>query len=270
MNLSFEVWRADRYRSPSQRARVLSEHWIGQEAYCPNCGRAALRQHANNNPAADFACTGCGEEFEVKSQKAGFGARLADGSYATMMRRITEGSAPNLLVMRCDAGSAGVSDLIVVPRQFLIADVIEARRPLSPSARRAGWIGCNILLGTIPARGRIPIVTCRLVIEKATVMAIWRATLFLRDESSMHARSWLSAVMRCIDELGRPTFRLSDLYEFVPKLQSTYPGNANIRPKIRQQLQVLRDQGYIDFIGGGKYRLRLEAGGFPSRNYPML
>jgi type II restriction enzyme len=43
------------------------------------------------------------------------------------------------------------------------------------------------------------------------------------------------------------------------RLHRLYPGNRNVRPKIRQQLQVLRDQGYLDFIGPGRYRLRLES-----------
>ena len=31
--------------------------------------------------------------------------------------------------------------------------------------------------------------------------------------------------------------------------------NRHVRPKIRQQLQVLRDLGLLDFLGGGSYRL---------------
>jgi hypothetical protein len=27
-----------------------------------------------------------------------------------------------------------------------------------------------------------------------------------------------------------------------------------VRPKIRQQLQVLRDMGFLEFLGGGRYR----------------
>ena len=30
----------------------------------------------------------------------------------------------------------------------------------------------------------------------------------------------------------------------------------NIRPRIRQQLQVLRDHHFLDFLGRGRYRLR--------------
>jgi type II restriction enzyme len=33
--------------------------------------------------------------------------------------------------------------------------MIEKRKPLSSTARRAGWIGCNILLDTIPTSGKI-------------------------------------------------------------------------------------------------------------------
>ena len=34
-----------------------------------------------------------------------------------------------------------------------------------------------------------------------------------------------------------------------------YPGNRNVRPKIRQQLQVLRDQGFLQFTARGRYRV---------------
>jgi type II restriction enzyme len=32
-----------------------------------------------------------------------------------------------------------------------------------------------------------------------------------------------------------------------------YPNNNNIQAKIRQQLQILRDKGYLKFTGRGKY-----------------
>jgi type II restriction enzyme len=38
-------------------------------------------------------------------------------------------------------------------------------------------------------------------------------------------------------------------------LSSKYPGNRHVRPKIRQQLQVLRDSGYLEFLSKGTYRL---------------
>ena len=61
--------------------------------------------------------------------------------------------------------------------------------------------------------------------------------------------------MRCIEQLGRATFALEDVYSCEDELKLTHPSNQNIRPKIRQQLQVLRDKGYLKFLGNGTYRL---------------
>ncbi len=40
-----------------------------------------------------------------------------------------------------------------------------------------------------------------------------------------------------------------------PKLAKRPPANRNVQPKIRQQLQVLRDMGFVEFLGAGRYRL---------------
>jgi type II restriction enzyme len=46
------------------------------------------------------------------------------------------------------------------------------------------------------------------------------------------------------------------MYGFERNLSELYPGNQNVRPKIRQQLQYLRDRGFIEFVSRGNYRLR--------------
>jgi hypothetical protein len=42
-------------------------------------------------------------------------------------------------------------------------------------------------------------------------------------------------------------------------LKAKHPSNHNVRAKIRQQLQFLRDKGVLDFVGRGQYRMRLKA-----------
>ncbi|WP_426046157.1 hypothetical protein [Brevundimonas sp. TWP3-1-2b1] len=56
------------------------------------------------------------------------------------------------------------------------------------------------------------------------------------------------------DEWGRPEFTLAEVYGFEARLAAIYPDNNNVRPKIRQQLQVLRDMGWLAFNGRGTYR----------------
>jgi type II restriction enzyme len=58
-----------------------------------------------------------------------------------------------------------------------------------------------------------------------------------------------------IRNIGADAFSLDDLYRRELDFSEAYPMNQNVRAKIRQQLQVLRDLGYVEFRGRGTYRL---------------
>jgi type II restriction enzyme len=48
---------------------------------------------------------------------------------------------------------------------------------------------------------------------------------------------------------------LKEVYAFTSYLKTKHPNNNFIEDKIRQQLQVLRDKGFLEFKGNGKYQL---------------
>lgn len=243
------------YVSGSQRAKAWTEQWVSDHLFCPNCGNSSVLQLPPNMPVADFYCGSCADQFELKSQKKRFGRKLANGAYAAKRDRLRSATNPNLLLMSYDVDRRAVRDLVVVPKHFFVLDVIEERKPLAPTARRAGWIGSNILLHRIPESGRIPVIANGIVVPKADVLSAWQKTLFLRGQDSS-VRGWLIEVMRCVEALGRAEFEIDDVYAFERTLSSIYPNNQNVRPKIRQQLQVLRDVGYLEFLSRGRYRLR--------------
>ena len=245
------------FESPSQIARVLTEGWVALRMFCPGCGADQLEKFANNREAADFHCAGCGEEYELKSQKGRFGPSVVDGAYAAMLRRLQAANNPSLLLMNYDLQRLAVTNLFVVPRHFFTPEIIRPRPPLGPTARRAGWRGCNILLREVPDSGKIVLVRDGVLTPRGEVLAQWRRTLFLR-EARPEARGWLVEVMKCVEAIGAPEFTLADVYAFEPRLAAVYPDNRNVRPKIRQQLQVLRDAGWLEFLGGGRYRLDLQ------------
>jgi type II restriction enzyme len=253
MKLGFEESQAA-YNSGSQNARVWTESWVSVWAYCPHCGNPKISQFPNNSPLADFFCGSCQEEFELKSQKAKFGSAVADGAYKTKCERLAESNNPNLLLMNYDLKSLSVVNLFIVPKHFFVREIIQARKPLAATARRAGWIGSNILLNRIPDSGKIHIVQNGVVRPKDIVLEEWQKTLFLRQES-LETKGWLLDVMNCVESLGRPEFTLDEVYAFETHLSGLYPGNQNVRPKIRQQLQYLRDRGFVEFVGRGNYRL---------------
>jgi type II restriction enzyme len=243
------------YQSGSQNARAWTERWVREEVYCPNCGHPRIDQFPANRPAADFFCSVCREEFELKSQKKSFGRKIVDGAFRTMSERIAQSNNPNLVLLNYDLDRRAVTNVAVVPKHFLVQDIIEKRKPLADTARRARWIGCNILLSAIPSAGRIVLARDGIAEPKELVLAQWKRTLFLRRESS-EARGWLIETMKCIDAIGRAEFTIEDIYAFEAKLSALYPDNKHVRLKIRQQLPVLRDHGYLEFEGRGRYRLR--------------
>jgi type II restriction enzyme len=79
----------------------------------------------------------------------------------------------------------------------------------------------------------------------------------LRPLEKLHVenRGWTLDVLQVVQSLGKLEFTLADVYAHADVLAKLHPNNAHVRDKIRQQLQVLRDLGLLDFLGSGSYRL---------------
>lgn len=135
------------FESATQKARFWTEGWVGAMCYCPACGARPLSAFPNNHPIGDFHCPACAEEYELKSTKTRIGAKIVDGAFSAMTQRLAARNNPSLMVLNYDGAARAVTDLIVVPKHFFTPDIIERRKPLAPTARRAGWVGCNILIG---------------------------------------------------------------------------------------------------------------------------
>jgi type II restriction enzyme len=108
-------------------------------------------------------------------------------------------------------------------------------------------------MDAVPASGRIALISNGIAKAKREVLKAWRSSIFLHGEPNITSRSWLLAVMMCIERMNKQTFTLADIYASEDYLSGIFPGNRHVRPKIRQQLQVLREQGYLNFVGGGVY-----------------
>ena len=57
-------------------------------------------------------------------------------------------------------------------------------------------------------------------------------------------------------QVRKDRFSLQELYQFESYLQRIHPRNQNVRPKMRQQLQILRDLGLIELTRPGNYEVR--------------
>ena len=60
--------------------------------------------------------------------------------------------------------------------------------------------------------------------------------------------------MKLIEKIPTANFNLSEMYGFERYLKEKFPNNNFIKDKIRQQLQVLREKGILEFKGNGQYK----------------
>lgn len=253
MNLMIDTQPAIGYKSRSQIGRVISEAWVRSQLYCPFCENDKLMKFESNRPAADFFCPYCNEEYELKSKHGKQTFLLADGAYTTMIQRIASDVNPNFLIMFYSGSKPRVDQLLIIPKYFISSSIVQQRKPLSSHARRAGWIGCNLHLDQIPSDGMIYIVKNGHEIDVPQVHKKVQETKFI-GAYKQENRGWLLDTIQCLQRIQKMEFSLEDVYTFSDEMTLRHPDNHHIRDKLRQQLQLLRDQGYIEFLGNGLYR----------------
>lgn len=240
------------YTSNSQKARVMTEFWTWENIFCPGCWDPIFH-YDNNKPVADFYCKDCNEDYELKSGTT-LWSKITDGAYATMITRLQSDNNPNFFFLNYKKNYE-IYNFVVIPKHYFTPEIIEKRKPLPETARRAGWTGCNILLSPIPESGKIFYIRNGIERDKKEILHNWNKTLFLREKKSTESKGWILDIMKCIEMLHTKEFNLQEMYNFEPILAQKYPENNHIKDKIRQQLQFLRDKGYLEFVGSGKYRV---------------
>lgn len=244
------------YTSGCQIARVVTEEWAHEALFCVACSSNRLDRAPHNTRAYDLACPKCDECYQLKSRRTWSERKVADAGYHAMMTAIAADKTPNLLILQY-SGEWRVKNLLLIPRFFFTASAIEKRKPLGPNAPRAGWVGCNIRLDAIAPDGKLRIVSDGCPTPAPQVRQWYRQVLALSTITPI-ARGWSLEVLSALRSMRRADFTLSDAYALEAQLSRLYPENRNVRPKIRQQLQVLRDKGIVTFLGNGRYRLAPE------------
>ena len=248
LNLPVEFLRG--YRSGSQRARVVTEPWAAENLYCPSCPSPRLLPLKTNTPAKDFCYPDCDEVFQLKGQKKPLTHRISDSAYKTMSEAVRSGETPSFFGLHYDAEEWVVRNLVLIPRFVLSLSAIHKRKPLSARAERRGWVGCDILLDAIPNHARISVVE-EGVTRKPQHVREEFADLRGLKRRRVENRGWVMDVLKVVQDIGKPEFLLAEVYEAQGHLKKLHPNNRHIRDKIRQQLQVLRDLGFVEFLGGG-------------------
>ncbi len=242
-----------KYKSGSQRARVVTEAWGEDNLYCPNCSSPKLSRLSHNTRASDFCCPKCKFRYQLKGQQSRIGNSVADGAYAAMMNAIRTDETPNFYFMQYELATWRIRNLLLIPHFAFPPSAIIKRNPTTPKGRSQPWIGCNIALHRIPADARIAVVTEHRVLPDSEVRAQFRRVKPL-GEIKAQDRGWTLEVLNAIRRLGKTEFTTTDAYAFTRELEDLHPDNRHVRDKIRQQLQVLRDMKLLVHVERGVWR----------------
>ena len=256
MNLNLFPATAKNYKSSPQIVRVVTEEWGKQNLYCPACKSNSVIQAPPNMPAIDYECPICHQTYQLKSRRNWGENKMVDAAYSTMIAAIQNDNTPNLFILHYSS-IWRVQNMLLIPHFFIPESIIEKRKPLGPLARRTGWVGCNILLREIPKDGKLQIVSNGIEINPDEVRKQFQLVKPFAD-LNVRLRGWTLDVFKVIRRLNKTDFTLSDIYKFDAELATMHPDNLNVRAKIRQQLQVLRDLGFLVFTGRGHYALNVK------------
>jgi type II restriction enzyme len=96
-----------------------------------------------------------------------------------MKRAITENRTANLYLIHYDLPRWRVLTLILIPHFAFYLSANECRKTLALTARRAGWIGCNILLSQIPTGANLTVESKAWTLDVLNVVRSFNKTSFV-------------------------------------------------------------------------------------------
>ena len=115
---------------------------------CVKCDSGLVKCPANQK-SIDHLCSGCGEQYQVKSSRKAFAGRggkikFLGAEYSTTIASMGGGNPPwNLILVRYSEENQEIEKTLLIERKNISEKNVIPRKPLGPSARRAGWQGCN-------------------------------------------------------------------------------------------------------------------------------
>ena len=141
-----------KWKSNSRIYGEACEYWLSDNIRCPECKLGKMIKLTANIPVVDHACDSCGATFQVKAKngkivKKDGSANIVGAEYKTTLSslRSHDGRPWAMILISYCRKSNVVKEVFYVPSSNIRESNIIPRKPLSQSARRAGWQGCNIV-----------------------------------------------------------------------------------------------------------------------------
>ena len=129
------------------------ENYIVYNLPCPVCNENKLEKYKQNEKSRDASCKNCKCQLQIKASKMTNVnkkitiLKLLGASYTTTLASIKNNNVHFVIVYYyVDIYNYyHVSNIYFVNSKDINENCIEMRKPLSATAKRAGWVGCNLV-----------------------------------------------------------------------------------------------------------------------------
>lgn len=120
---------------------------------CPICNDKALVKYKTNQKSKDVRCENCSCEIQIKATKhtkrKQTTLKLLGAEYKTTCSSIKENNVHYLVLLYSVIGdNYNINDVYFIDHVDINESCIIPRKPLSSTAKRAGWQGCTLVFNT--------------------------------------------------------------------------------------------------------------------------
>ena len=146
-------------RTNKQQLGDFGEEIVVKRCACPRCKRkATLKCLPNNFKCADVICDFCGYLAQVKATRVKNITKLPKqqlgAAWGPQYERMNAGIYFPLFIVLVHLQSSAIYYLAA---DLQIPDMFVPRKPLGPTARKAGWLGFRYDFASVPGVGVVRI-----------------------------------------------------------------------------------------------------------------
>jgi type II restriction enzyme len=141
------------WKNESRIIGEACEEYIKNSIKCVRCKNGNFEKYKTNEKSKDLFCLECNQKYQIKAKcatqkqlnniiyKNEF--KTIGGEYSTTINNINENI--DYIIILYEKNSYEIKKLLYIKNEFINTECIIPRKPLSLTAKRAGWQGCNII-----------------------------------------------------------------------------------------------------------------------------
>lgn len=145
------------WKSESRIVGESCEYYIMNNIKCIRCNESNFEKCKTNEQSKDLICISCNQKFQIKAKsstqkqvnniKTKNLFKTLGGEYSTTLKHIDE--QIDYLIILYEKLSYKIISILYINHENINSKCIIPRKPLSITARRAGWQGCHIIFDNI-------------------------------------------------------------------------------------------------------------------------